>query len=59
MDWKFTNSFICPTFLNFGRNYIGARDKFVYLYSADNDNAYEAADRLVLTRVHREIRERA
>src|SRR5262249_53762574 len=23
-DWKFTNSFGCPTFLNFGRNYAGA-----------------------------------
>ena len=24
-DWKFTTSFGCPTFLNFGRNYAGAQ----------------------------------
>src|SRR5207247_9803200 len=40
-DWKFTNSFGCPTFLDFGRNYSGARDEFVYLYSPDSANAYD------------------
>ncbi|MGH9846790.1 MAG: hypothetical protein ACREEM_49460 [Blastocatellia bacterium] len=30
-DWKFTTSFGCPTFLNFGQNYAGARDDFVYV----------------------------
>jgi hypothetical protein len=30
-DWKFTTSFGCPTFLNFGRNYASARDGFVYV----------------------------
>jgi hypothetical protein len=50
-DWKFTESFGCPTFLNFGANYSGARDRFVYLYSPDSDSAYERADRLVLARV--------
>jgi hypothetical protein len=50
-DWKFTNSFGCPTFLNFGRNYAGARDEFVYVYSPDRDSAYEPADRLLLARV--------
>src|SRR5258706_392833 len=50
-DWKFTNSFGCPTFLNFGRNYFGARDDFVYIYSPDSDNAYDRADRIVLARV--------
>jgi len=49
-DWKFTTSFGCPTFLNFGKNYAGARDKFVYLYSPDHDSAYERADRMVLAR---------
>ena len=39
-DWKFTTSFGCPTFLNFGRNYAGARDEFVYVYSHDADSAY-------------------
>jgi CubicO group peptidase (beta-lactamase class C family) len=50
-DWKFTTSFGCPTFLNFGKNYAGARDEFVYLYSHDNDSAYQPADRMVLARV--------
>jgi CubicO group peptidase (beta-lactamase class C family) len=49
-DWQFTTSFGCPTFLNFGRNYAGARDEFVYLYSHDADSAYTPADRFVLAR---------
>jgi CubicO group peptidase (beta-lactamase class C family) len=50
-DWKFTTSFGCPTFLNFGPNYRGARDEFVYVYSLDSDSAYDAADHMVLARV--------
>jgi hypothetical protein len=50
-DWKCTESLGCPTFLNFGRNYAGARDGFVYVYSPDTDSAYERADRMVLARV--------
>ena len=50
-DWKFTTSFGCPTILNYGRNYAGARDSFVYIYSADRDSAYESADRMVMARV--------
>ncbi len=53
-DWKFTTSFGCPTFLNFGKNYAGAHDRFVYLYSPDQDNAYQPADRMVLARVPRD-----
>lgn len=49
-DWKFSASFGHPAFLNFGRNYGGARDRFVYLYSHDQDSAYEPADRMVLAR---------
>lgn len=52
-DWKFTTSLGCPTFLNYGRNYAGARDGFVYVYSLDGDSAYEPADRMVLARVPR------
>src|SRR5262249_45118824 len=56
----FEESFGCPTFLNFGRNYSGARDDFVYVYSQDSNSAYERADRYVLARVPREkIMERA
>jgi CubicO group peptidase (beta-lactamase class C family) len=50
-DWKFQKSFGAPTFLNFGRNYAGARDTFVYVYSHDHDSAYQASDRMVLARV--------
>ena len=50
-DWKFTTSFGCPTFLNFGQDYAGARDDYVYTYSPDSDSAYVAADRMVLARV--------
>ncbi|MGH7127912.1 MAG: DUF4185 domain-containing protein [Planctomycetaceae bacterium] len=58
-DWRFTTSFGCPTFLNFGRNYAGARDEYVYVYSHDSDSAYEPADRMVLARVPKQrIRER-
>jgi CubicO group peptidase (beta-lactamase class C family) len=50
-DWKFETGFGCPTFLNFGRDYAGARDGYVYVYSPDGDSAYLAADRMVLARV--------
>jgi CubicO group peptidase (beta-lactamase class C family) len=50
-DWKWTTSFGCPTFLNFGKNYAGARDDYVYVYSLDSQTAYDAADRMVLARV--------
>jgi hypothetical protein len=58
-SWKFTTSFGCPTFLQFGKNYAGARDDYVYVYSHDADSAYEPADRMVLARVPKErLRER-
>ena len=58
--WKFTNSFGCPTFLNFGKNYNGARDAFVYVYSHDNASAYDRSDRMVLARVPaKRLRDRA
>lgn len=50
-DWKFRTSFGCPTFLNFGQNYAGATDDYVYIYSQDTDSAYERADCMVLARV--------
>lgn len=58
-DWRFTESFGAPAFLNFGRNYAGARDHHVYVYSPDSDSAYERADQLVLARVPKDrIRDR-
>ena len=50
-DWKFTTSFGYPTFLNFGKNYAGARDKYVYVYSHNSNSAYIRADDMVLARV--------
>ena len=59
-DWKFTESFGCPTFLNFGKDYSGARDGFVYVYSNDANTAYDRADHFVLARVPKEkLRDRA
>jgi CubicO group peptidase (beta-lactamase class C family) len=49
--WTFTTSFGHPAFLNFGENYSGARDDYVYVYSHDHHSAYEPADRMVLARV--------
>lgn len=59
-DWKLSTSFGHPAFLNFGRNYAGARDGYVYIYSPDKDTAYEQASGLVMARVpkHR-IRDRS
>jgi CubicO group peptidase (beta-lactamase class C family) len=53
-DWKFEESMGAPTFLNYGRDYAGARDDYTYVYSHDGDSAYVPADRMVLARVPRE-----
>jgi hypothetical protein len=50
-DWKFNISFGHATFLDFGQNYAGARDNFVYVYSPDSDSAYTPASGVVLARV--------
>ncbi|HEY66293.1 MAG TPA: DUF4185 domain-containing protein [Caldilineae bacterium] len=60
-EWgfRFETSFGCPTFLNFGRNYEGARDEYVYVYSQDGPSAYESYDQVVLARVLKDrIRDR-
>jgi CubicO group peptidase (beta-lactamase class C family) len=49
--FHFATSFGSPAFLNFGRNYAGARDRFVYIYSQDGPSAYVSDDALVLARV--------
>lgn len=49
-SWQFPD-FGSVTFLNFGRNYAGARDGYVYAYSHDHPSAYTAADRFILMRV--------
>lgn len=60
-QWGFTfdPSFGSPTFLNFGRNYAGAPDDYVYTYSQDGPSAYETYDSVVLARVPKShLRER-
>lgn len=52
--WKFTESFGYPTFLNVGKNYENARDEYVYIYSHDDGDAYRIADRMILSRVHKQ-----
>ena len=45
--FRMETSFGSPTFLNFGRNYAGARDGYVYTYSQDGPSAYESDNRLI------------
>ena len=57
-EWAF-EELGCCTFLNFGRDYEGARDGYVYVYSHDHPSAYVSADRFILARVPKDrIRER-
>jgi hypothetical protein len=49
-NWKWATSFGCPTFVNFGKNYAGSRDDYVYVFSSDSPSAYVGSDRMVLAR---------
>ncbi len=58
-DWKF-REFGLVGYVNFGRDYAGARDDFVYAYSHDGPQADTPADRFVLMRVPKDkLHERA
>lgn len=48
--WEFTELGY-PCFLNFGQDYTGARDGYVYVYSPDTPSAYNETDTVVLARV--------
>ena len=48
--WKF-RQFGFVALLNFGRDYSGARDGYVYQYSPDVDSAYSASKHMILMRV--------
>ncbi len=50
--WRFQEFGYCA-FLNFGQNYAGARDDFVYMYAPDSPSGTIETDRIVLTRVPR------
>ena len=51
--WTFSQ-FGYLTFVQYGRNYAGARDDYIYCVSHDNPSAYQPADRFVLLRVHKD-----
>jgi CubicO group peptidase (beta-lactamase class C family) len=58
--FRFTESFATPCFLNFGRNYAGARDNFVYAYSQDGPDAYQPDDQMILARAPKDrVRDRS
>ena len=49
-SWRFASlGYVC--FLNFGKDYSGARDDYVYMYSPDTPSAYNETDHVVLIRV--------
>lgn len=49
-DWKFEGFGLC-TFINYGRNYAGARDGYDYSVTHDGPMADGPADRMILMRV--------
>ena len=49
-NWKFTQ-FGLMGFVNFGKDYTGARDNYIYSYSHDGPLADTPADRFILMRV--------
>jgi hypothetical protein len=50
-DWHFADTFGCPEFVQFGMNYKGSRDEYVYVVSQGNDSAYGYSPHVVLARV--------
>jgi hypothetical protein len=50
-DWHFSDTFGCPEFIQYGPNYRGARDSYVYIVSQANNDAYEYSPDVVMSRV--------
>jgi hypothetical protein len=50
-DWYFADTFGAPDFVQFGKNYSGARDNYVYIVSQANDSAYGWSPSVVMARV--------
>lgn len=50
-DWYFSDTFGCPEFVQFGPDYKGARDEFVYIVSQSNNDSYEYSPDVVMARV--------
>jgi len=58
--FRFESGFGSPSFLNFGKNYRGARDEYVYTYSQNGPSAYESDDSLLRARAPKDrLRDRA
>ena len=51
-DWKFSEFGLC-SFINFGRQYEGAPDNYVYMISHDGPRADTPADQFIMMRVPR------
>ena len=49
-NWKFSEFGFC-TFINYGKNYAGARDSYVYMVSPNSPSAYTKTNHMILTRV--------
>lgn len=59
-DWYFSDTFGCPAFVQFGEDYQGARDDYVYIASQANDSAYGYSPDIVMARVKKgSVSERA
>jgi hypothetical protein len=50
-DWYFSDTFGCPEFVQFGENYAGTRDNYVYIVSQANDDPYGYSPNVVMARV--------
>ena len=48
--WTFSQFGYC-TFVNYGKNYAGARDSYIYTVTPDGPSAYKPTDRFILMRV--------
>jgi len=58
--FKIETAFGSPAFLNYGRDYAGAPDSFVYTYSQNGPSAYESDNGVTLARVPKDrIRDRS
>ncbi len=52
--WHFSDTFGCPAFVQFGKNYEGARDDYIYIASQANDSAYGYSPDIVMARVKKD-----
>lgn len=50
-DWHFSGTFGCPEFVQYGPNYCGARDAYVYVVSQSGNSAYDFSPDVVTARV--------